>query len=246
MINDGTGRNFRNLRLGTDGESILVDTGVLREENGNFVSGSNGYLDEKQTLRFTAADKTEDASRYNTYLKDTSSSNGSVTHWNKLYLGGGKTKLSTADFGFWLEWRTGGGVITYSRYAEMYWYDKDYLYTGTRQDAVSFAGNVLMVSEDEWGPEGRVVRDGSFAMRLDMAAATLSGNINMGVSKYNVGFSGTLTDQNQLKFTGEDVHELSHGYLLQGKEGLETMGEIIKEIPNDKTIEYVFGGKEVK
>lgn len=242
LINDGTGINYRKIYLGTDGESILVDTGVLREENGYFVPGSNGYMEDKQTLRFTAEDKAEDGASYNLYQKDTSSSNGSVRHLHKLYLGGSKTELSTADFGFWIEWRN--GAAQYNRYTEIYWYDKDYLYTGSRSDTVNFAGNALMVSEDMNSAEGRVVKPGSFAMTLDMAEAKLTGKIDMGISKYNVDFSGTLSDKNQLKFEGNNVvHEYSHGYLLQGKDGLETMGNIYT---SEGTNDYTFGAKEVK
>lgn len=242
LINDGTGINYRKIYLGTDGESILVDTGVLREENGSFVPGSNGYMEDKQTLRFTAADKAEDGASYNLYQKDTSSSNGSVRHLHKLYLGGSKTELSTADFGFWIEWRNGANQ--YNRYTEIYWYDKDYLYTGVRSDTVNFAGNALMVSEDMNSAEGRVVKPGSFAMTLNMADAKLTGKIDMGISKYNVDFSGTLSDKNQLKFEGNNVvHGYSHGYLLQGKDGLETIGNIFTA---EGTNDYTFGAKEVK
>lgn len=255
LIKDGQGSNYRSLKLGEDGESFVVDTGVLAVKDGDFVRDSNGnFMEEKQTLRFTAVDKIDETSRYDVYQKNTSPSTllyGSpVTHLHKLYLGGAKAGLSTADFGFWTEWRNGDSISWYDCYKIFYLYDSDYLYAGTRQDSVSFAGNALMVAEDMDGPEEANVLSGAFNMDLDLAKAVLSGNINMGDSKYNVDFAGTLSDQNRLKFTGNDVHEYSHGYLLQGKDGLEAVGNIVKYLDhaeeNRKEADYAFGAKEVK
>lgn len=255
LIKDGLKTNYRSLKLGEDGESFVVDTGVLAVNDGAFVLGSDGkFMEEKQTLRFTAADKINETSRYDVYQKNTSPSvwlNGSpITHLQKLYLGGAKAGLSTADFGFWTEWRNGNSNTWYDRYQMFYLYDNDYLYTGTKTDAVSFAGSALMVSEDMDGPEEAQVLSGAFSMNLNMADATLSGNINMGDSKYNVDFSGILTEQNHLKFTGQDVADYSQGYLLQGKDGLETVGNIVKYLDysteNRTEANYTFGAKEVK
>lgn len=255
LIKDGLKTNYRSLKLGEDGESFVVDTGVLAVNDGAFVLDSDGkFMEEKQTLRFTAADKINETSRYDVYQKNTSPSvrlNGSpITHLHKLYLGGAKAGLSTADFGFRTEWRNGDSNTWYDLYQMFYLYDNDYLYTGSKTDAVSFAGSALMVAEDMDGPEEAQVLPGAFSMNLNMADATLSGKINMGDSKYNVDFSGILTEQNHLKFTGQDVAESSQGYLLQGKDELETVGNIVKYLDyateNRTAANYTFGAKEVK
>lgn len=257
LVNDDqTPPHVRGLKLGNDGESFLIDTGVLVEEQGKFLIASNGkYKEELQQWRVTADDQKEETDRYRLYKKETRSTislhDSPVWHLHKLYLGGAKVGLTTADFGIWIEYRDGDGLSWRDRYREVYLYDKFYLYTGSRVDTVNFAGSALMVSpEQEEHAVPFEIESGSFNMTLNLANATLTGKMVMSNSKYDVDFSGTLSDHNKLKFTGEDVHEYSHGYLLQGKDGLETMGNIATYIDpthaDHHTNVYTFGAKEVK
>ena len=136
-------------------------------------------------------------------------------------------------------------------------YDADHLYAGGRTDTnpISFAGNALMYAEDlnqidftqpQIVITAPVVHGGSFTMNLHLPTASGSGSINMGLdAKYDANFDVQLTNVNQLTFSGKDRVE-GKGYMLNGKDGLESVGSLFKDLGSDQYTSYSIGAKEVK
>ncbi|WP_428066465.1 hypothetical protein [Candidatus Proelusimicrobium volucris] len=259
-INDGSSvRTDRDIKIGDDGQSFKVITGSPRLQNGQFELGgvaSYRLLEDKVEFSMNTSNKlseNEKFVRYQRLMPKSGYLNGiytTVEHDYNLYLGGSKEELSAADFGFSYE------VIrhpygTFSRYKNINLYDADRLYTGERMDdtPINFSGNALMWAEDlnHGGNPNPEVYGGSFKMSLYLPTATGNGSISMGMdSKYDANFNVQVNDINQLTFSDGVISEASKGYILNGKDGLEAVGLIQKELNSNEAASYSFGAKEVK
>ncbi len=266
LINDGSSTHtYRALEVGNDGKSFKVTTGAPRLKDGQFQQGgiaSYRLLEDKMEFSMDASSELNENDKFVRYQKQMpryGSLNGqyiTVQHDYNLYLGGSKTGLSVGDFGFSYE------IIhylhgTYSHYKNINMYDADHLYAGGRTDTnpISFAGNALMYAEDlnqidftqpQIVITAPVVHGGSFTMNLHLPTASGSGSINMGLdAKYDANFDVQLTNVNQLTFSGKDRVE-GKGYMLNGKDGLESVGSLFKDLGSDQYTSYSIGAKEVK
>ena len=258
LINDGSTHTYRALEVGNDGKSFKVTTGAPRLKDGQFQQGgiaSYRLLEDKMEFSMDASSKLNENDKFVRYQKQMprygylNGQHITVQHDYNLYLGGSKAGLSVGDFGFSYE------IIhylhgTYSQYTYRTIYDADHLYTGGRTDTnpISFAGNALMYAEDlnQGVAIDPVVHGGSFTMNLHLPTASGSGSINMGLdAKYDANFDVQLTNVNQLTFNGKDIVE-GKGYMLNGKDGLESVGSLHKDIGNNQEVTYSYGAKEVK
>ena len=170
--------------------------------------------------------------------------NITVTQTEELALGGNKLGLSAGDFGYWKEKREGFAaadedLYDYDTFSPFVMYNQDLLYSDQRSDKLTFAGWALYDGGSA-----------NFNMDINFANDSLLGYTSASTDgEHNFSFAGSLDNKNVLYFT--DLNDLSAssfqiggtGYLLKGKDGLETVGTIYLH----SLMEYMpFGAKEVK
>lgn len=258
-VEDGTLKNRWDISItekeGTPALSILTGKPSI-------VDGEFNRMETAVSVLWTKADHKESTPFYDHYQNSVSgkgswpgsSEEQEFTYSNDLYLAGAQTGLTVADFGYWNELRNFWHDDKY--YRNLLMYDASFLYTGDRKDTVRFEGQALMLKAAEEKDLTNVpynVYGGVFTMNLDLAKASLQGKIDMGAMKETgLDFTGRLNNGHKFSFTsadgGANIHPLSYGFLLQGKEGLEAVGIIATLEGNDSHdhINYTFGAKEVK
>lgn len=210
-----------NLKAGTGS----LHLGTVDENKANF----------KNTVSLNALkNKENQSSHYNTYIYRFEDDSETNAHYQKIHLGGNALRLTVADFGRWeMVNQNDGGMTTF------FMYDEKYAYKGNRHDTnVCMEGTVLVDELHDDASGLRKLFTGDIVMNLNLAANTLTGNVNMhdGVPvKYNIDeFTGEINDSIVHINGASDTGALPHvgdmrggvGKLLQGKNGLEMVGNL--------------------